>query len=604
MSVVLLLAAAVVAGGWLLRPCRFHDGVESLAYRLLAGLCVCAVIILVIGGYSLPTAQLVINVLALAGLGYGVFRFERAIPSSALKERPRQPFGFLEWICLFTTGAALAMALISALAPATGWDASVAHLALPKDYVREGRIGLIEGNEYSAYPHLLHVLFAYAFIQGGERGVMLLSWIFALLACVVVFLLGTRIENRRCGLIAAAILATAPIFLDQGGTASVDLAFCAFTAAALACLVAWHDEKRLFWLFLAAFFAGSSCGIRHTGYIVCAFLVIAMLIVTRPEGARAAFWFGLIALVSAAPWLARSAWLVGNPFYPFFADTLGGGRMPHWNVTSLGTHSTVVDNTGLLRLLMFPWDIIMKPQVFDGWSKSPGGLVLLLGVPGLFVGGKRARGLGAFAVAGLICFFYFERLARYLLPFFIPMMVVAAIAACRLKPLRHVTSAVLIVMFLYGLAVDAAAVHFKVPVVLGFQEADAYLKQRVERYPAFQWVNGHVPYDETVLTFDRRTYYFNGRTFQNDEPLRRLRDLPLSGQVAWLKAHDIRWVFLPLTYIEESRGHRSAFLGMVTAWRQFRRYFAPAYTVDLARPRKPGTERVEIYEVRYDDVSR
>jgi len=602
MSFVLLLAAGIVAGGWLVRP-RCLGGAASLAYRLLAGLIVCAVIILAIGTHSLATAQLVINGIALVGLGYKVFRTLRPVDWSDSQAAPRQPLSPMEWVCLAAMGGALAMALISALAPATGWDACVAHLALPKDYVREGRIELIEGNEYSAYPHLLHCLFAYAFLQGGERGVMLLSWTFALLACVVVFDLGRRIAGRRCGLIAAAILATAPIFLDQGGTASVDLAFCTYATAALACLVGWHDEKLPFWLFLSAFFAGSSCGIRHTGYLVGLLLMIAVLFITRPDGARAAFWFGVVALAGALPWLARSAWVVGNPFYPFFSDVLGSGHMPHWNVSSIGTHSTVT-NTGLFRLLMFPWDIIMKPQLFDGWTKSPGGLVLLLGIPGLFVGGKRARWLGAFCLAGLICFFYFERFARYLLPFFVAMMVVAAVAACRLRPLRYLVASVLVVMFAYGLALDAAAIHFKIPVVFGTEEADQYLKERVERYPAFQWVNGHVPFNETVLTFDRRTYYLRGRTFQNDEPLRRIRNLPLSQQVAWLRAHDIRWVFLPLTYIEESNGYRDAFLSMVSVWRYSRRNFIPAHSFELARPRGPGMERVEVYEVRYDDAAR
>jgi hypothetical protein len=600
MSFVLLLAAGIVVGGWLIGPFRFRDRAESLVYRLLAGLIVCAVAILIIGSDSLRAAQVVINGLALFGLGYELFRTLRASALPDSLETPRQPLSFIEWVSLAAMGGALAMALISALAPATGWDACVAHLALPKDYVREGRIELFEGNEYSAYPHLLHCLFTYAFLQGGERGVMLLSWTFALMACVVVFDLGRRIEGRKCGLIAAAILATAPIFLDQGGTASVDLAFCTFAMAAMACLVAWHDERRPFWLFLSALFAGSSCGIRHTGYVVCLLLAITMLFMTRPDGARAAFWFGVAAFISALPWLARSAWLVGDPFYPFFADAIGSGRIPHWDVTSIGSHSTLKD-TGLLRLLMFPWDIIMKPHLFDGWTKSPGGLVLLLGIPGLFVGGKRARGLGAFALAGLICFFYFERLARYLLPFFVPMMVVAAIAACRMKGLRYVIGPVLAVMFLYGLTLDAGAVHFKIPVVLGIEETDQYLKERVERYPAFQWVNGHIPLNELALTFDRRTYYFRGRTFQNDEPLRRIRNLPLSSQVDWLKAHDVRWVFLPITYIEESPGCRDAFLSMVTVWRHARRNFIPAHTFDLMRPRGPGMERVEVFEVRYDE---
>ena len=602
MSFVLLFAAGYVVGDWALKPCRFRDDLESVVYRLLAGLCLCGLFLLAVGSYSLSVAQLVINAVALFGFGYKTFRnpAPEPAPISPVTSSPR--FSLIEWFSVLALVAAVLFALVSALAPATGWDATVAHLSLPKDYYREGRIGLIEGNEYSAYPHLLHCLFAYAFTQGAERGVTLLSWSLGLLLCASVYLLGKRIENRKCGVIAAAILATAPIFLDQSGTASVDLAFCALATAALACLVAWREEQHRPWLILAAFFAGSSCGVRHTGYLVSALLLIATPLLARERRIHAAALFGFAALLAAAPWLARSAWLVGNPFYPFFDGFFGSSRMPHWRVAGFGAHSTAAD-TSLARLLAFPWEIIMKPQAFDGWSKSPGALVLLLGVPGLFAGGRRARGLGAFAAAGLIAFFYFERLARYLLPFFVPLMVVAALAACRLRSLRYVIGSVLVVTFLYGLALDVAAVHFKIPVVFGRQEADAYLKDRVERYAAFQWVNGHIPYDETVFTFDRRAYYFNGRTFQNDEPLRRLSNLPVPEQAAWFRAHDIHWIFLPLTYIEESPGLRDPFLAMAAQWRQSRRWFAPAYSEDLRRPHKLGTEHVEIYEVRYDNAA-
>ncbi len=254
MSYVLLLAASVVIGGWILRRCRIQSLVEALIFRVLTGLCVCGALILVVGSYSLPLAQLVINAIALFGFGYEVFRSSDAPQDS--DDPPWQPLAFIEWICVFATGAALLITLLSALAPVTGWDATVAHIALPKDYVREGRICLIEGNEYSVYPQFIHCLYAYSFVQGGARGVMLMSWTFALLACGAVFVLGRRVESRRCGLIAAAILATAPIFFDQGGTASVDLAFCAFATAALACIAAWRQDARNSWLALAAIFAG------------------------------------------------------------------------------------------------------------------------------------------------------------------------------------------------------------------------------------------------------------------------------------------------------------------------------------------------------------
>ena len=594
MSLVVLLIAGGVLGGWALRPFGLDRTLEDVSLRLLVGLCLCAVLVLAVGSVSLRAAQLAVILFALAGFGYELFVYsQRRTPRPSLVHAPLDA---IEWACAAAITAALAMTFLGALAPVTGWDACVAHLALPQDYAREGRIQLIPGNEYSAYPHLLHSLFAVAFIQGGETAVVLLSWTFGVLACMGAYVLGQRVENRRCGLIAAATLATAPIFADQAGTVSIDLAFCGFTLFALSCLAAWREEKMTRWLVFAAWLVGSSCGVRHTGYLVAVLLTLFVFATGKPMRIRATLVFTGVAALAAAPWLLRSALLIGNPFYPFFSNVIGSGDMAHWNVTALGSHPSI-HGLGFLQLLRFPWDIIMRPHNFDGWTKSPGPLVLLLGIPGLFVGGRRARALGLFSGAGLVCFFYFERFARYLLPFFAPMMIVAAIAAMRLPALRRGIVVVLLTTFAYGLSLDIAAIHFKIPAALGLQNSETYLAKRVERYLAFAWVNDHVPREDTVLTFDRRGYFLKGRSFQNDEPLKAVRSLSLPGQVQWLRDHNIKWVFLPVTYMQQTSSYRTEFLDMVNAWRKNGEYFRLARSFDLPRPGGEDVERVEVLEI-------
>ena len=171
-------------------------------------------------------------------------------------------------LCLTAILVANGLALLSALAPVTSWDAGVAHLALPSEYARDGKISFNEGNVYSAYPHLLHSLYAYVFSESGEMSTALLSWFFGALACLGVYCLGRRVENREVGFVAAAIFATTPIYFSQAGTVSIDLAFTALTVTSLLCLFAGHDDREMRWLVLAGFLVGASCGIRHTGYVV------------------------------------------------------------------------------------------------------------------------------------------------------------------------------------------------------------------------------------------------------------------------------------------------------------------------------------------------
>jgi len=604
MALLILLVVSWAIGGRVLRRVAMPPGPSAWLYRLLLGLCGTGVIVLVTGSVSLNLAQGVMAVLAALVLAHGIF-FSRKhppieiVPACAVSTSS-VTLGLLEKTCAAVILAALGMTFLGALAPVTGWDACVAHIALPMDYAREGRILLWQGNEYSAYPHLAHCLFAFAYSGGGETAVSLLSWLFAALACLSAYVLGCRVLDRRCGIVAAAIMAASPIFFDQAGTPSIDLIFCAFTLAALSAFLTWRDEGGYGWLWVSAFLLGSSCGIRHTGYLTCVLLGSACFWSVRQERLRTAFWFGLVAVLGAAPWLLRSALLVGNPFYPFFAGVLGSERMPHWATTALAAHPSV-KATGLLELAMFPWNIVMRPEWYDGWTKSPGGLVLFLGIPGLIVGGRRARALGAFTGAGLIAFFYFQRLARYLLPFLAPMMIVAALAPYKLKRLRPVAVAALLVSMAFGLVLGAAAMHFKIPVVLGLETRSDYLACRVERYPAFEWVNESIPRNETVFTFDRRTYYIKGRSYQNDEPLRRLRERSVAEQAAWFKAQGIQWVFVPVTYIERSPGHREQFLDMVTAWKSSRHWFSLVKTIECPGVRSNGVDRVEIYQVRYKD---
>ncbi|MCH7910920.1 MAG: glycosyltransferase family 39 protein, partial [Candidatus Hydrogenedentes bacterium] len=436
----------------------------------------------------------------------------------------------------------------------------------------------------------------------GELSVTLFSWLVGVLACVVMFALGRRVGGRACGWIAAAIFATSPIFFDQVGVASIDVPFAALTVAALGCAMAWYDEKRFAYLVLAGFFAGSSCGIRHTGYLVCLFLAIGVVWVARDRRWISVATFGAVVGVAAAPWLIRSAVVSGNPVYPFLSGVFPSVALPDLQTTALSAHETV-RGRGLLDLLMFPWRIVMQPEGFDGWSKSPGGLVLLLGLPGLIVGGGRARALGAYGIAGGVCFFFFQRLARYLLPFFMPMMVVASVAALKLPRLRRPVHALVAVSLLYGLMLGVAAVHFKVPVALGMESKTAYLSKRIERYPAFAWVNANLPEAAGIMTFDPRSYYINRPTFQNYAMLPVLDSMSATERGAWFAERRIEYLFYPTVFFSESPAYVTrGYTAIVDRWRADRTFLRLVKVIEVPRLRRDGVERVEVYRVRQASV--
>lgn len=590
MALFALIAVVFLLGTLLLRQFGLSNTAEHRLLATLSALGLCAPVALVVGSVSLFAAQVLLILVTLLLL----VTLARAKPSRARLRRA--PLSAFEWTCTGVTALSLAFALLSALAPATGWDAAVAHLALPAAYARDGHIGLQSGNVYTGYPHFAHALYALTYYPLYEKPATLLSWVFAGLACYAVFALGARAHNRRVGFIAMAIFATTPIFIDQADTVSIDLLFAAFTAGALCALLAWRDEGMPVQLITCGLLAGASCGIRHTGFLVCVLLAFGVLLWTPGWKKRFVVAFAVSAFIASAPWWIRTGLVTGNPLFPFFAEWFPSPVIEHVPITAFGGHETVQTTGGLslLALLRFPWDIIMRPGIFDGWSKSPGVLVLALGLPGLYFGSGGVRYLGSFSGAGLLAFFTFQRFARYMLPFFLPMMVAAAVAAESIRPLRRPIQALLLITFAYGLALHAGAVHFKVPVVLGMQSAEDYLTARVERYGAFAWANRYCM-DGKVLTIDQRSYYLNMPSYQNHWAMLRLAQLDYDSQLAWLAAQEIRYLILPLDYLQESPALRDALRPLVQQWRDDRTHFRELQALSLPR-RDGGLERVEILE--------
>jgi len=528
--------------------------------------------------------------------------------SAGIIQTPRVPEGLLAKLSLAATFIALGCALIGANAPVTSWDAGVAHMALPAAYAREGRIGVEPGNNYSAYPHLMHALFTVqdygaqspmnndSFGWRREARPAQIVWSFGILLCAAAYWLAVRVGGRQCGFVAAAIVATAPVFIDQSSIPGIDVPYAATVMGALCALVAWRQDKRIGWLVLAAILAGNGCGIRHTAYLVNAMLAVGVVAIAGESRVRNTGLFLGTAFASALPWLVRTALVSGNPFYPFFSSQ--SAAMPDVNVAAIGSHSSI-QGTGPFQLLAFPWSLTMNPAHYGGWSTSPGALWLVLGVIGVIVGGRSARALGVFSGAGLIVIFFFQRFARYALPFIAPMMVVAALPVEKLPRLRWVMVPAVLLSYALGLGPVLANAAAKVPVVIGVESREDYLTKRVERFPAMAWAARNLPSTATILSLDPRGFYFAHPTYTNFEALKALVPRDLAAQLDWLRAREIEYLFYPAAYVDSSPAFSETGVGaMVDVWRANSEQFILIKQFELPNPRSGRVEHVEIYEFR------
>ena len=588
MSFLIVIAAAATLGGVLLRSMPRPSAVESWIFRLLAGLCMVALLAFAIGHGSLFWTQALLALAALLGLaGTGLLRWQdKPDPPGTLPAPPPAgpPFSLLEWLAVATVAGGLLLTLANALSPATQWDAVSQYLAAASDYAREGRIAPGQGNRYTGHGQWPFVLYAVAYFPGRELTTALLGWCFGALACASVYILGHRTGGRRCGLLATAMLASAPVFMDQAGGIAADLAFCALVTAALSAWIVWTEERRPAWLLLSGALAGSACGIRPMGIAVCAALIMAVLLHPAAPSRRQGLWFLLAAGLAIAPWWAHTAYFTGNPLFP-------------WSLAAFhGDAPAASGISGTLRaLLRFPYEIVMRPALFDGWMRSPGILVLALGVPGLFVGGPKARWLGAYACIGGLCAFFFSQTALAILPFGIAMMIVAALAFENLPRLRRPLTFLLVFSWVLGLALQAAYLYPKAAVLAGRQTRDAYLAATIDRYPAFLFANQFLGDGGAVLTPDPRTYYLHPPAFANTAALEPLVSWPIDRQARWLRQNNIRYVMLPLTYMRETRDF-DAIAPMVHQWRGSPAHFQLITVRDDPRP-GGGLDKVEFYRV-------
>jgi hypothetical protein len=614
----LLLFCLLTAGGsaalgvHIRRALRLERSLGVYGATALLALCLQAALAAIAGAQGLRLAGVMVAVMQCAAIGALMCDGSPKRMWAHWHKRSRTSGDNFQKLCLLTTVIVLAVTLVSALAPATAWDAGVAHLAVAARYATANRIELVPGNNYCAYPQLMQTLFALALNFRGlphdnldyegfaqsERLATVTAWMFAALACAAAFALGDRLGGKTCGAIAAANLATAPIFADQASAPSIDLAFTAMSLAALCMLFAWREERRWNYLALAAALAGSGCGIRHTGYLVIGLMLIGVTIGSRGRRISSVTLFLCVALLCAAPWLWHSWRLSGNPIYPFFTSRFSNGLLPDVDVAAVGTHSSL-QGTSALRLIAFPWSLTMNPAHYGGWATSPGGVWLVLGLIGAIVGGRRARALGAFSGAGLTAIFLFQRFARYALPFLAPMMVVAALPFEKLPKLRPLIIASLVVSYAIGIAPALANAYRRIPVVVGKESRDEYLTRRVERYTAMDWIAQNAPFDAKVLSIDPRGYYFNREAYTNFEALKSMAPLGKDRQYDWLLSRSIAYVFYPEAYVSNSPAFRETGVGaMIEEWRADPTHFTVVAAFDSQDPRTGNSERVEIYEFR------
>ncbi len=242
------------------------------------------------------------------------------------------------------------LALLLALAPpvSNDWDSLTYHLAMPKLWLRAGRLIEVPWCDHSYFPALMEQLYLNG-LRVSPVAAKLPHYVTFVLALGTIALIGRTFFSRTAGLAGAVVFASIPMVLHEATTAYVDLGLAAYTLLAFYCLLKWMTAEAsgkdarasgkdarptVHYLPLAGVFAGLAMGVKYTGLLVfallCGWIVFGLWrnrksqIKNQKSKVRPVVLFAVLAVAIASPWYVKNIVQTGNPVYPFFYDVFGG----------------------------------------------------------------------------------------------------------------------------------------------------------------------------------------------------------------------------------------------------------------------------------------
>jgi hypothetical protein len=226
---------------------------------------------------------------------------------------PRLVWSLPTAVCLLF----LAVHFVTSAAPGDDADGYRYHLGFPHLYRHAGGLIAIPEDFYAAFPQAVEMLYVAALQFGGFSVANLLHWNFLVALALGVYATSEQEGATQAGAVAAAAVAAAPVTGTTVAAAGVDYALAAAFWMCFDCLLRWRKQRQSYWLLVAAGLAGLCCGIKYTGVVAVA-LVLLMAAIPAPRIALAALG---IAAVPIAPWLVRNWLFYSNPVHPFLSAT-------------------------------------------------------------------------------------------------------------------------------------------------------------------------------------------------------------------------------------------------------------------------------------------
>jgi len=550
LGMLLVTLAAWFAGRVALRLLRYRpaDRLEASIFHLATGFGVLAYLFLLLAGLGLYrpvfVAGLTLLLAALELVRRRLPMLQHALDGDApagQQEARLVNRADLPWVAVVVLAGGVA--LITALAPETEFDALLYHLYLPRLWLAAGMPVDLVTERTSLYPLTWELLFGAGLVFGGSVAAKLLQTVcFGLvIAASVAWLRAERAAASPW--LAAALFACTPTVLWAATTAYVDIAVTLHLF--LACFALWRflETRRSPVLWLAAIQLGLALATKHTALLALPIIAPGLLLLVWRRGrdlrqaVTTTALLTAVALLISLPWYWRAWQASGNPVFPSMYAVFGAFPPERWNAATEQGLVTFLARFGrpwtVPNYVTVPWDLTMHAARYGG-TLGPLFLALLPGL--LWVRRSLTVGLaGAFALGYLTLWAtpLSSEQMRFLLPIvpFLALLIALAFAALLARTGgrvgRWLLTALLAVLLLLQLppftslhegdrqGVEGWLSHviYSVPwrVVSGHQPMQEYMQWRVPSYPVWQYANAQLPPEANILTFSDGDHFYSDR---------------------------------------------------------------------------------------------
>lgn len=421
--------------------------------------------------------------------------------------------------------------------PPHQYDSLVYHLPLAQAYVQAHGLTRAGPFVYRDFPQNGEMLFTLALLLRSDILAQMFMWLCLVLSVWWVFEMGKREAPLSAVMLSCLLLATHTSVMLLSATSYVEPLVMLWTTAAVFSFMRWRqvraaDAEQRSWLILSALFTGFALGTKYYAGITAVLLGLYLCWrAAREKAARLAAALDAAVFVCVVtgvflPWLVKNAVLTGNPLAPFFNYLFKASSTGLYAQYAKGYFGALTEyrhgGAYLADLSQLPVMLLTNSLHFGRGMDVLGGLgwELLFWSAPLAVWAawrnKFLRALALFCGAYLLAWFSTGVVLRFLVVL-APLM--CLLAGCGLYQLWARLSrfgrwllggalAVLVACHVLLFGFVEFGVFSAGRVLLGVQDRDQYLAQRLDYYPCARAAEARLPLDARVLVVgDQRSYY-------------------------------------------------------------------------------------------------